>query len=77
MPHHWEQHIDLIASASSCPVPDCSALVIEYRPGGGIGPPQDWEFTCPRCGIAFTVAEGDLIFRAVPKRWLLANPHDA
>jgi hypothetical protein len=75
MQPYWEQDVDLVAAASSCPVPDCSALVIEYRPGGGIRSPQDWEFTCSRCGISFTVAEGNLIFRAVPMQWLLASPN--
>jgi hypothetical protein len=65
----------MIAAASSCPVPDCSSLVIEYREAGSVRPghPEDWGFTCSRCGIEFTVTQGDLIFHSVPKQWLLEN----
>jgi hypothetical protein len=31
------------------------------------------EFTCPHCGIDFTVPEDELIFQSVPKKWLLAR----
>jgi hypothetical protein len=75
MPHDCEQCDDAVTAASSCPVPDCSSLVIEYRAadGGRSGHPEDWEFTCSRCGTEFTVAQGELIFQSVPKQWLLAN----
>jgi hypothetical protein len=79
MPHHWERRGDIVAAASSCPVPDCSSLVIEYRAAGSVRPghPEDWKFTCSRCGIEFTVAQGELIFQSVPKQWLSANAHVA
>jgi len=79
MPQDWEQRDDIIAAASSCPVPDCSSLVIEYRATRSVRPgqPEDWEFTCSRCGIEFTVDQGGLIFQSVPKQWLLANTHVA
>ena len=75
MPHDWEQGDDVVAAASICPVPDCSALVIEYKAADSVrsGHPEDWEFTCSRCGIEFTVAQGELIFQSVPKQWLSAN----
>ena len=38
---------------------------------------EPWEFTCPRCGIDFAVAEDKLIFQSVPKDWLLAKVHIA
>jgi hypothetical protein len=77
--HDWEQHDDLVAAASSCPVPDCSSLVIDYKPAASVRPehPEDWEFTCSRCGIQFTVTQGELIFHSVPKQWLWANAHVA
>jgi len=77
MPHEWEQRDDIVAAASSCPAPDCSSLVIEYRAVGSVRPghPEDWGFTCSRCGIEFTVAQGEIIFQSVPKQWLSANTH--
>jgi hypothetical protein len=61
------------------PVPDCSSLVIEYRAADSVRPghPEDWEFTCPRCGIEFTVAQGELIFHSGPKQWLSSSIHAA
>ena len=77
IPHILEQRDNIVAAVSSCPVPDCSSLVIEYRAATTIRPdhPEDWEFTCSRCGIQFTVAHGELIFQSVPKQWLSANVH--
>jgi hypothetical protein len=74
-----EQYDDIVAAASSCPVPDCSSLVIDYRPAGSVrhDHPEDWEFTCSRCGMEFTVTQGELIFQSVPKQWLSANIHVA
>jgi hypothetical protein len=71
----WEQSDDIVAAASSCPVPDCGSLVIDYRPVGSVRQdhPEDWEFTCSRCGMEFTVTQGELIFQSVPKQWLSAN----
>ncbi len=31
-----------------------------------------WEFTCSRCGIEFTVPKDDLVFRSVPTQWTSA-----
>ena len=76
MPDDWDEPDNEVAAGSSCPVPECGALVVAYRP-----PDQDhaemWEFICPRCGIDFTVPEDELIFRSVPKDWLLARVHAA
>ncbi len=38
---------------------------------------ESWEFTCPRCGLDFTVSEDELIFRSVPKDWLFTTVHFA
>jgi hypothetical protein len=75
LPQATQPGDDIVAAASSCPVPDCSSLVIEYRAASAIRPGhlEDWEFTCSRCGIKFTVAHGELIFQSVPKQWLSAN----
>ena len=76
MPDNWDEPDNDVAAGSSCPVPECGALVVAYRP-----PDRDhadlWEFICPRCGIDFTVPEGELIFHSVPKDWLLARVHAA
>jgi hypothetical protein len=68
---------NIVAAASSCPVLACGSLVIDYRPADSVRPshPEDWEFTCSRCGIKFTVTHGELIFQSVPKQWLSANTH--
>ena len=74
MPDGGERRDDIIAVASNCPAPDCSALVIEYRAAGTVRPghPEDWSFTCSRCGTEFIVPRGDFIFQSVPKQWLSA-----
>jgi hypothetical protein len=72
----WDERDDVVAAASICPVPDCGALVISYRPPDRTRRIIDrsWcEFTCSRCGIAFSVPEDDLIFQSVPTQWLLAR----
>jgi|SRR5579884_882419 len=73
----WEQRDDIVAAASICPMPNCGSLVIEYKAAGSIRPghPEDWEFTCSRCGMEFTVTQGELIFQSVPKQWLSANTY--
>jgi hypothetical protein len=75
--HDWEQRDDIVVAASSCPVADCSSLVIEYRAAGSVRPghPEDWEFKCSHCGTEFTVTQGELIFQSVPKQWLSATTH--
>jgi hypothetical protein len=75
----WEQRDDIVAAASSCPMPECSSLVIEYRSTGSIraGHLEDWVFTCSRCGAEFTVGQGELIFQSVPTQWLLPNTYVA
>ena len=72
----WDERDEVVAAGSICPVPDCGALVISYRPPDRTGRvnAKSWcEFTCSRCGIDFAVAEDELIFQSVPKEWLLAR----
>lgn len=66
---------DIVVAASGCPAPDCSSLVLEYRAASSVRPghPEDWGFTCSRCGTEFTGAQGDLILQSVPKQWLSAS----
>ena len=54
---------------------DCGALAVAYRSTEGVGGDHSkpWEFTCPRCGIDFTVSEDELILQPVPKEWLVAK----
>jgi hypothetical protein len=79
VPQALEHCDDIVAAASSCPVPDCGFLVVEYRAAGSVRPghAEDWEFMCSRCGMEFTVTQGELIFQSVPKQWLSANIHVA
>lgn len=75
MPYDWKERQDVVAAGTSCPMPHCGALTIAYRSTGG--PQRDdsaqWEFTCSRCGIEFTVISDNLIFQSVPTQWLFAN----
>ena len=75
LPQDRELLDDIIAAASICPMPDCISLVIEYSTAGSVRPghPEDWRFTCPRCGMEFTVGQGELIFQSVPQQWLSGN----
>ena len=75
---NWDERDEVVAAASICPIPDCSALVVAYRPP--VRAERDnarpWcEFSCPRCGTDFTVPEDELIFQSVPKEWLRARFH--
>ena len=74
MPDDWNEHDD-IAAGSSCPMPNCGELAVAYRSTDGVerDRSEPWEFTCPRCGIDFTVPEDELIFQSVPSKWLLAG----
>jgi hypothetical protein len=76
MSDHWDEHDEVVAAGSICPVPDCGALVISYRPSVRVGRDnaRSWcEFACTGCGTDFTVPEDELIFQSVPKEWLLAR----
>lgn len=76
----WDQSDEVVAAGSICPVSDCGALAISFRPPGATGRDnaKSWcEFTCPRCGTDFTTSEDELIFQSVPKEWLLARVHSA
>jgi hypothetical protein len=71
-----DERNEVVAAGSICPIPDCGALVVSYRPPDGAGRDnaRPWcEFTCPHCGTDFTVPEDELIFQSVPKEWLLAR----
>jgi len=75
MPGDWDESDDVVAG-SICPVPDCGALAVAYRPPDRTGRDnaRPWcEFTCSRCGTEFTVPEDELVFQSVPKEWLLAR----
>lgn len=72
----WDEREEVVAAGSICPVPDCGALVISYRPPDRTGRlnAKSWcEFRCSRCGIDFSVAEDELIFQSVPREWLVAR----
>jgi hypothetical protein len=71
MLNDWYQHDNnYVASGSSCPVPGCDTLAVTY------GSPENsdrCEFTCPSCGSVFIASSDALIFRSVPKKWMLAG----
>jgi hypothetical protein len=72
----WDEPNELVAAGSICPIPDCGALVVSYRPIGSTehDNAKSWcEFACKRCGTEFTVPEDEVIFQSVPKEWLLAR----
>jgi len=72
----WDERDDVVAAGSICPVPDCSALVVSYKPPARMGrdTARSWfEFTCLQCGMDFSVPEDELIFQSVPKEWLFAK----
>ena len=75
----WERRDEIVTAASSCPALDCRALVIDYRRADSVRPghPEDWEFECSRCGMKFSVTQGELIFQSIPKQWISANIHAA
>ena len=80
IPNDWEERDDVVAAGSICPILDCGALAVSYKQpectGGDNANP--WlDFSCPRCGIGFTVREDDLLFQSVQKEWLLAKLHAA
>jgi hypothetical protein len=72
----WDERDEVVAAGSICPVPDCGTLVVSYRPTERMerDNARSWcEFTCPHCGIDFSVPQDELIFQSVPKEWLLAR----
>jgi hypothetical protein len=76
MSDDWYERDEVVAAGSICPVPDCGALVISYRPSDRAGRDnaRSWcEVACKRCGTDFTVPEDELILQSVPKEWLLAR----
>ena len=69
---------ELLAAGTTCPFPDCGALVIAYRPAmvDASNPNGLWEFTCPCCGAEFATKD-DLLFHSIPEKWLIAGFHSA
>lgn len=68
---------ELLAAGTACPLPDCGALVIAYRPAmvDASNPNGLWEF-CPCCGTEFATND-DLLFHSVPEQWLIAGFHSS
>jgi hypothetical protein len=75
MPQVLAHRDDRVAAVSSCPVLDCGSLVIEYCPAGSIrlGHSEYWEFTRSRCGMNFSVTQGELIFQIHPQAVVLSE----
>jgi hypothetical protein len=70
-----EESDDLVVAGAICPIPDCAALAVGYRQSDltARDNTKAWEFSCPRCGVDFAVSDDALIFRSVPKDWLLGS----
>jgi hypothetical protein len=77
---YWKSHdeSEIRANGAVCPMPGCGAVVVAYqainsvndlsaRYGGGC------EFVCPQCGFEFTATGNDMIFKSIPRDWLLSE----
>lgn len=68
---------ELIAASVLCRNEDCGSLVISYQTAGERRSDL-WDFVCSRCGLAFSVPEGELVFQSIAPGMLLAKlPHIA
>jgi hypothetical protein len=66
---------ELTAACALCLNEDCGSLVISYRTAGERSSDM-WDFMCSRCGLAFSVPEGELVFQSIAVEMLLAKlPH--
>jgi len=77
-PEYYDEEVDIRAAGAVCPMIDCGALAIAYRPSDSLHelmprPSARWEFVCPECGSEFAVLREDLLFQSVPRDWLLAD----
>jgi hypothetical protein len=75
LPQAAQPGSNIVAAASSCPVLACGSLVVDYKPADSVRPshPEDWEFTCSRCGMEFMVTQGELIFQSVSEAMALGG----
>jgi hypothetical protein len=71
----WEDVDELTAACALCLNEDCGALDVSYRTAGERSS-DPWDFVCSRCGLAFSVPEGELVFQSITVETLLAKlPH--
>lgn len=67
-----EEDDELTAACALCPNEDCGSLVISHRTEGT--PSSDLvDFVCSRCGLAFSVPEGELVFQSIAVEMFLAK----
>jgi hypothetical protein len=67
-----EEDDELTAVCALCTNEDCGSLVVLYRTAGA--PSSDlWDFVCSRCGLAFSVPEGELVFQSIAVEMLFAR----
>ena len=59
-----EEDDELTAACALCRNEDRLSLVISYRTAGERGSDL-WDFLCLRCGLAFSVPEGELVFQSL------------
>ena len=72
-----EDNDELNAACSLCLNEACGSLVISYRTEQERSS-DVWDFVCSRCGLAFSVPEGELVFHSIAVEMLLAKlPHVA
>jgi hypothetical protein len=79
MIHDFADDNKLLAAGTNCPIPDCRALVVTYRPANeepGIRSDL-WIFICPRCGLEFVTPQEDLLFQSAEKSWFSSEIYSA
>ena len=76
VPDYSDELDDVIAAVSICP--DCGTSAFAYRSTDAKRDDSDrWDFTCPGCGTDFVISETKLLFRSLPKEWLLSKVYAA
>ena len=76
--HAWKEEVGLRAFGSTCPMPNCGALVVTYESPDSLQAitrweGATWEFVCSECGAEFTAPKEDLLFQSVPREWLFSE----
>ena len=76
MPCDWEERDDLMAAATSCPMPDCGALSVAYRSTAGVGR-GDMSHGSSRARAAESIllSPEDEPFQWAPEDWFRAKVH--
>ena len=76
--YQQEQHVEMRACGTTCPMPGCGALAISYEAADSFNTlcrahTAKWDFVCSECGTEFSAPKADLLFDAIPRDWLLSQ----